>query len=116
MLHRLGRYSLASRAILELQGYLEGEFEDSVIKCATCEVLVTVVSTIFFSFVSREHTADLATFDPQGSACVVPGCKGRLHKHCERRTFGRLEGDDRKCPVCAKEWEPAPVGEESVGR
>ncbi|KAF9052949.1 Nse1 non-SMC component of SMC5-6 complex-domain-containing protein [Panaeolus papilionaceus] len=90
-----GRYSLSTRAILELGvSYLKSEYPDEIIECTICLELMT-----------------------RGIACHTPNCKIRMHTPC----FMRFRRDREICPSCGANWprEPKnkpliPIGEEAA--
>ncbi|PWN25820.1 hypothetical protein BDZ90DRAFT_281212 [Jaminaea rosea] len=86
-----GRLFLTPRSLLELEPWLKEQFPEHVLECAKCHDIVT-----------------------KGSACSRSNCSGRLHHFCERGMPGSHNGT-AKCYVCKANWEPLPVGEESLG-
>ncbi|KAK7014916.1 Non-structural maintenance of chromosomes element 1 [Favolaschia claudopus] len=88
-----GRYSLSTRALLELQPYLKSTFPDEVIECVICFEIMT-----------------------KGIACTGPNCQVRMHYHC----FTKYTARNRKCPTCNCDWpgnDPhtmTPVGESAA--
>ncbi|PPQ63097.1 hypothetical protein CVT24_005952 [Panaeolus cyanescens] len=90
-----GRYSLSTRAILELGvSYLKSTFPEEIIECTICLELMT-----------------------RGIACHTPNCKVRMHTPC----FTRFRRDREICPSCGVAWprEPrekplVPIGEEAA--
>ncbi|KAH9856996.1 Nse1 non-SMC component of SMC5-6 complex-domain-containing protein [Lenzites betulinus] len=87
---KLGRYSLATRTVLELQTYLRNTYEGEVLDCTICMELVT-----------------------RGIACYTNQCKTRMHTHC----FNNYKRRHQKCPTCNQSWSEGnlnklrPVGE-----
>ncbi|GJE90841.1 Nse1 non-SMC component of SMC5-6 complex-domain and zf-RING-like domain-containing protein [Phanerochaete sordida] len=75
-----GRYSLATRAILELQPYLRSTYPDEVLECTICMEMVT-----------------------SGIACPTQACKIRFHTHCYTG-YRRLHAH---CPACGGTWGAA---------
>jgi len=90
---RLGRYSLASRSLMELQPYLKSTYPDDLLECTICTEILT-----------------------RGVACSAPNCKVRMHAHC-LATFRRSKASTA-CPSCNKAWPKdkplIPVGEEAA--
>ncbi|KAI0831418.1 Nse1 non-SMC component of SMC5-6 complex-domain-containing protein [Trametes gibbosa] len=88
--YRLGRYSLSTRTILELQTYLRNTYESEVLDCTICMELVT-----------------------RGIACYTNQCKTRMHTHC----FNNYKRRHHLCPTCNQSWSEGnlnklrPVGE-----
>ncbi|CAG7846442.1 SubName: Full=Uncharacterized protein {ECO:0000313/EMBL:CCA66936.1} [Serendipita indica DSM 11827] len=90
-----GRYTLSTRALIELELYLRRTYEDEIFDCAHCKELCTL-----------------------GIACDshLDECDTYLHRHCYdllRRTTPRL-----KCPNCEADWTRRgavrDIGEESL--
>ncbi|KAI0647162.1 Nse1 non-SMC component of SMC5-6 complex-domain-containing protein [Trametes meyenii] len=85
-----GRFSLATRTVLELQTYFRNTYENEVLECTICMELVT-----------------------RGVACYTPQCQARLHTHC----FNTYKRRNAGCPSCKVSWTDAnlaklrPVGE-----
>ncbi|KAF7338346.1 Non-structural maintenance of chromosomes element 1 [Mycena venus] len=88
-----GRYSLSTRALLELEPYLKSTYPEEVLECMICTEMMT-----------------------KGVACPTPNCKVRLHYHC----FTKYTARNRKCPTCDSDWPGAdpnnmtPIGEGAV--
>ncbi|KAJ7582781.1 Nse1 non-SMC component of SMC5-6 complex-domain-containing protein [Mycena floridula] len=84
-----GRFSLSTRTIMELGGYLKNTYPDEFLECLICKDMVT-----------------------KGVACPAANCQVRLHFHCfvnQRRTRST-------CSVCQENWggeakDMVPVGE-----
>jgi len=72
-----GRYTLASRTLLELQSYLKSTYPDEVIECTICFEMVT-----------------------HGTGCNTPQCKARLHQHC----YNVYRRRNNACPTCKTVW------------
>ncbi|OJT03133.1 Non-structural maintenance of chromosomes element 1 -like protein [Trametes pubescens] len=87
---KLGRYSLSTRTVLELQIYLRNTYEGELLDCTICMELVT-----------------------RGIACYTNQCKTRMHTHC----FNNFKRRHHQCPSCSQSWTEAnlaklrPVGE-----
>ena len=75
--HRRGRFSLSSRALLELHKYLKDNYEEDIHECTLCFELLT-----------------------KGVKCHIPACSGRLHGHC----YKRFTRDSKTCPTCRADW------------
>ncbi|KAJ1661159.1 hypothetical protein IWQ61_000029 [Dispira simplex] len=73
-----GHYTLAPRAILELQTYLKEEYPEWVQECHLCKDLVTM-----------------------GLRCDHDGCNAVLHVCCAQRY---LSLHHNECPACQREW------------
>lgn len=88
---RKGRYSLASRALLELDVYLRQNYEDEHIECTICADIIT-----------------------KGFICKRDNCHTYMHKHCY--TFYRRSKSE--CPTCKKSWVgsdgTSPLGEDAA--
>ncbi|KAJ7905428.1 Nse1 non-SMC component of SMC5-6 complex-domain-containing protein [Mycena olivaceomarginata] len=88
-----GRYSLSTRALLELQPYLKSTYPDEIIECLICLGMMT-----------------------KGVSCPTANCQVRMHYHC----FAKYAARNRKCPTCDSDWpgadphEMKPVGEAAV--
>ncbi|KAF9567521.1 hypothetical protein CPC08DRAFT_680722 [Agrocybe pediades] len=87
---KLGRYSLSTRSLLELQPYLKSTYPDEILECTVCMEILT-----------------------RGLACYTPNCKVRMHHHC----FARYRRSS-ECPSCSTKWpqqakdkQLVPVGE-----
>ncbi|RUO96053.1 Nse1 non-SMC component of SMC5-6 complex-domain-containing protein [Jimgerdemannia flammicorona] len=78
---RNGRYSMDIRCLLELQGYLRGEYEDEILECTLCLDILT-----------------------KGQRCDVQNCSARLHHHCARNYFGPHRGEETVCMTCKTTW------------
>ncbi|TFK76523.1 hypothetical protein BDN72DRAFT_755297 [Pluteus cervinus] len=76
-----GRYSLSSRAMIELNPYLKTTYPDEVLECTICMEMVT-----------------------KGVACCTDNCKTRMHYHCFSTFRRRHEG----CPACKIDWPEQP--------
>ncbi|KAJ7097986.1 Nse1 non-SMC component of SMC5-6 complex-domain-containing protein [Mycena belliarum] len=86
---RRGRYSLSSRALLELEPYLKSTYPDEIIECVICSETMT-----------------------KGVACPTPNCQVRMHYHCFNKWIVRHPN----CTTCNKDWpddatKMTPVGE-----
>ncbi|CAD6579809.1 MAG: hypothetical protein TREMPRED_002588 [Tremellales sp. Tagirdzhanova-0007] len=88
-----GRYSLAPRAMMELETYLRQEFEEWVHKCRKCEGMIL-----------------------SGVVCNHGNCDTHLHEYC----YDLLRRSARNaCPTCTTSFAdhpPRPVGEGAVPR
>ncbi|KAJ1969655.1 hypothetical protein IWQ62_000482 [Dispira parvispora] len=73
-----GHYTLAPRAILELQTYLKDEYPEWIQECHLCKDLVTM-----------------------GLRCDYPDCNAILHVYCAQR-YQSLQQNE--CPACRREW------------
>ncbi|KAI9632787.1 uncharacterized protein MKK02DRAFT_41099 [Dioszegia hungarica] len=88
-----GRYSLAPRAIMELDNWLLAEHEEYIQKCGRCSK--TVLS---------------------GVICANSECESHIHKTCYTLL---MTGRTPACPVCKKDfatYDPKPLGEKAVNR
>ncbi|EIW66484.1 hypothetical protein M231_03019 [Tremella mesenterica] len=86
-----GRYSLAPRAMLELENYLRGEY-DGLHNCGRCKKLMLT-----------------------GVACTNPKCNTHIHGFCHEALLRTRP----QCPACKipfAEQAPRPIGEASVRR
>ncbi|KAJ7285905.1 Nse1 non-SMC component of SMC5-6 complex-domain-containing protein [Mycena rebaudengoi] len=72
-----GRYSLSTRALLELLPYLKSTYSEEIIECMICLETMT-----------------------KGVACPSHNCTVRMHFHC----FTKYMVKHRGCPTCAKDW------------
>ncbi|KAF8654195.1 hypothetical protein AX16_003723 [Volvariella volvacea WC 439] len=86
-----GRFSLSTRALLELHPYLKSTYPDEVIECTICMEIIT-----------------------RGVACHTNNCKTRMHSHC----FAIYRRHNQSCPTCSVAWPQeatmsplVPVGE-----
>ncbi|KAK0562415.1 hypothetical protein OC861_005326 [Tilletia horrida] len=88
-----GRYTLGTRALMELQTYLQHEYEDNALQCFICGDLITM-----------GHVC--ATDTPEIS------CSVQVHFHCENRLKVKANAMHLpgKCPECKYEWAPWPFG------
>ncbi|KAF9069917.1 Nse1 non-SMC component of SMC5-6 complex-domain-containing protein [Rhodocollybia butyracea] len=77
-----GRYSLSSRALLELLPYLKSTYPDEIIECTICHEIIT-----------------------KGIACKRDNCKTRMHYHCFK-VYRRRKGT---CPACSLDWPQNPT-------
>ncbi|KAF8759019.1 Nse1 non-SMC component of SMC5-6 complex [Rhizoctonia solani] len=94
MKSKRGRYSLAPRALLELQTYLRDAYPDEYTECTTCLEPVT-----------------------KGIACHTNNCGARLHIHCYAVVVRAARDRGVQCPTCGSSWEDESVrkiGEEAV--
>ncbi|KAJ6630738.1 Nse1 non-SMC component of SMC5-6 complex-domain-containing protein [Mycena sp. CBHHK59/15] len=87
-----GRYSLSTRALLELLPYLKSTYPDEITECTICLEIMT-----------------------KGVACPTPNCKVRMHYHCHTKWMAR----HRECTTCNKDWpaeakDMVPIGEGAV--
>ncbi|RDB21203.1 Non-structural maintenance of chromosomes element 1 [Hypsizygus marmoreus] len=89
-----GRYSLATRALLELGPYLKSTYPDEIVECTICMEIMT-----------------------HGVACHTNNCKVRMHFHC----FTTYRRRHKACPTCRADWPESanekplvPVGEAAV--
>ncbi|KJA27517.1 hypothetical protein HYPSUDRAFT_130943 [Hypholoma sublateritium FD-334 SS-4] len=89
-----GRYSLSTRALLELIPYLKSSYPDDIIECTICMDILT-----------------------RGIACFTPNCTVRMHLHC----FNTFRKRNNGCPSCGNDWprdvrdkKLVPVGEEAA--
>ncbi|KAL1745609.1 Nse1 non-SMC component of SMC5-6 complex-domain-containing protein [Schizophyllum fasciatum] len=89
---RRGRYTLSTRTLLELKGYIRSEYPDQIPTCMHCDDFVTV-----------------------GVTCK---CGSAIHKHC----FTQWRSRRSQCKECRAEWAGksdddmfTPVGERAVG-
>ncbi|KAI6045378.1 Nse1 non-SMC component of SMC5-6 complex-domain-containing protein [Pisolithus marmoratus] len=71
-----GRYSLSTRALLELSPYLKSNYPDECLECTICMEIVT-----------------------RGVSCSTPACQTRMHQHCFRKLPAKQA---RSCPTCQK--------------
>ena len=84
-----GRYSLAPRALLELENYLRQNYEEECAECSSCGSLIT-----------------------KGIACGRENCHTFMHLYCHTnyRRSGKTE-----CPSCKLSWSNSrstkPLGE-----
>ncbi|KAH7889285.1 Nse1 non-SMC component of SMC5-6 complex-domain-containing protein [Phlebopus sp. FC_14] len=89
-----GRYSLSTRALLELLPYLKSNYADEFLECTICMEIVT-----------------------RGVACNTPNCKARMHRHCFTKL--RARHARTQCPACSSDWQQdgknlIPVGEAAI--
>ncbi|CAE6500391.1 unnamed protein product [Rhizoctonia solani] len=94
MKSKRGRYSLAPRALLELQTYLRDTYPDEYAECTTCLEPVT-----------------------KGVACRTNNCAARLHTHCYAVVVRAARERGVQCPTCGTSWKDDNVrklGEEAV--
>ncbi|KAL1692347.1 Nse1 non-SMC component of SMC5-6 complex-domain-containing protein [Schizophyllum commune] len=89
---RRGRYSLSTRTLLELKGYIKSEYPDQIPTCMLCDDFTTV-----------------------GITCK---CGRAIHKHC----FTQWRNRRSQCKECRTEWADklddemyTPIGEDAVG-
>ncbi|KAJ7452487.1 Nse1 non-SMC component of SMC5-6 complex-domain-containing protein [Mycena galericulata] len=85
-----GRYSLSTRALLELIPYLKSTYPDEIAECTICLEVVT-----------------------KGVACPTPQCQVCMHYHCFSKYIRTRR---RECTTCNKEWpgdqeKMIPIGE-----
>ncbi|KAJ7109307.1 Nse1 non-SMC component of SMC5-6 complex-domain-containing protein [Mycena epipterygia] len=83
-----GRYSLSTRALLELQPYLKSTYPDEVLECVICFEIMT-----------------------KGVACPHPNCQVRMHYHCFTKWMAR----HHECTTCKKEWPAEPANMTAIG-
>ncbi|KAJ6547500.1 Nse1 non-SMC component of SMC5-6 complex-domain-containing protein [Mycena capillaripes] len=83
-----GRYSLSTRALLELQPYLKSTYPDEIIECVICFEMMT-----------------------KGVACPTANCKVRMHYHCFTKWMAR----HRQCTTCTQDWPADPDNMTAVG-
>ncbi|KAI6117685.1 Nse1 non-SMC component of SMC5-6 complex-domain-containing protein [Pisolithus croceorrhizus] len=88
-----GRYSLSTRALLELSPYLKSNYPDECLECTICMEIVT-----------------------RGVACNTPACQTRMHQYCFRKLPARQA---RSCPTCQCDWPQdrrtlRPIGEAAI--
>ncbi|KAI9571235.1 Nse1 non-SMC component of SMC5-6 complex-domain-containing protein [Boletus coccyginus] len=86
------RYSLSTRALLELLPYLKSNYPEECLECTICFEIIT-----------------------RGAGCNTLNCKARIHYHC----FRKLRALRAQCPTCLVEWPQdatslKPVGEGAV--
>ncbi|KAG8217812.1 Nse1 non-SMC component of SMC5-6 complex-domain-containing protein [Butyriboletus roseoflavus] len=86
------RYSLSTRALLELLPYLKSNYPEECLECTICMEIVT-----------------------RGAGCNTANCKTRIHYHC----FKKLRARRAQCPTCGMDWPPdaknlKPVGEAAI--
>ncbi|KAH7340847.1 Nse1 non-SMC component of SMC5-6 complex-domain-containing protein [Rhizoctonia solani] len=94
MKSKRGRYSLAPRALLELQTYLRDTYPDEYAECTTCLEPVT-----------------------KGVACRTNNCAARLHTHCYAVVVRAARERGVQCPTCGSSWKDdnvRKIGEEVV--
>ncbi|KAN0076986.1 Nse1 non-SMC component of SMC5-6 complex domain containing protein [Tylopilus felleus] len=87
-----GRYSLSTRALLELLPYLKSNYADECLECTICLEIIT-----------------------RGASCNTANCKTRVHYHC----FRKMRARRGQCPSCGSDWPQEatslnPVGEAAV--
>ncbi|KAJ7632558.1 hypothetical protein FB45DRAFT_1146824 [Roridomyces roridus] len=85
-----GRYSLSTRAVLELLPYLKSTYPDEIAECTICLEMVT-----------------------KGVACTTAQCQACTHYHCFKKYMRTRR---RECPSCNNEWpgdqeKLIPIGE-----
>jgi len=88
MLSPEGRYTLSSRAVMELQPFLKSTYEDEVLECTSCMEIVT-----------------------KGISCYTPNCKCRLHNHCYKLHMNTRQ----TCPSCQADWSAGAPRVKKVG-
>ncbi|KAI0006094.1 Nse1 non-SMC component of SMC5-6 complex-domain-containing protein [Russula compacta] len=92
---KMGRFSLSSRALLELQPYLKSTYPEEVRDCTIC-----------FEILTRGH------------ACPRANCRVRVHSAC----YEAYRRSSSKCPACSDDWgrvgndRVIPVGEAAAPR
>ncbi|EUC62210.1 Nse1 non-SMC component of SMC5-6 complex protein [Rhizoctonia solani AG-3 Rhs1AP] len=94
MKSKRGRYSLAPRALLELQTYLRDTYPDEFAECTTCLEPVT-----------------------KGVACRTNNCAARLHFHCYAVVVRAARERGVQCPTCGSSWKDdnvRKIGEDAV--
>ncbi|CEL51838.1 Non-structural maintenance of chromosomes element 1 homolog OS=Bos taurus GN=NSMCE1 PE=2 SV=2 [Rhizoctonia solani AG-1 IB] len=94
MKSKRGRYSLAPRALLELQTYLRDTYPDEYAECTTCLEPVT-----------------------KGIACRTNNCAARLHTHCYAVVIRAARDRGVQCPTCGSSWKDdnvRKIGEEAI--
>ncbi|KAI0065436.1 hypothetical protein BV25DRAFT_1880277 [Artomyces pyxidatus] len=72
-----GRYSLATRTLLELLPYLKSTYPDEILECVICYEILT-----------------------RGKGCYTPNCNVRIHDHCHTK----YRQGNSKCPSCQHDW------------
>ncbi|KAF8797954.1 hypothetical protein BYT27DRAFT_7203644 [Phlegmacium glaucopus] len=89
-----GRYSLSTRALLELLPYLKSTYPEEILECTICMEILT-----------------------RGVGCHTPNCKIRMHHHC----LVKFRRQKNSCPACKAAWpqdakdkQLLPVGEEAA--
>lgn len=68
--YRNGRYTLSSRAVMELQPYLKSTYEEEVLECTSCLEIVTKVWAPFTPYPARMA---LHTDNPTSPAVINAG-------------------------------------------
>ncbi|KAI0273699.1 Nse1 non-SMC component of SMC5-6 complex-domain-containing protein [Gloeopeniophorella convolvens] len=85
-----GRFSLAPRALLELQPYLKSTYPEEILECIICHEILT-----------------------RGHACPRANCGVRIHNNC----YDLYRKSSAKCPACSEDWgrvgsdKVTPIGE-----
>ncbi|KAF8136697.1 Nse1 non-SMC component of SMC5-6 complex-domain-containing protein [Boletus edulis] len=82
------RYSLSTRALLELLPYLKSNYPEDCLECTICMEVIT-----------------------RGASCNTPNCKTRIHYHC----FRKLRTRRGECPTCGVDWPQDVTGLKPVG-
>ncbi|KAJ7774760.1 Nse1 non-SMC component of SMC5-6 complex-domain-containing protein [Mycena metata] len=83
-----GRYSLSTRALLELKPYLESTYADEVLECTICSDIIT-----------------------KGVACPQENCQVGMHYSC----FTKYTRTRHQCTSCTKDWPADPDGMSPIG-
>ncbi|KAJ7046719.1 Nse1 non-SMC component of SMC5-6 complex-domain-containing protein [Mycena alexandri] len=83
-----GRYSLSTRALLELKPYLESTYAEEVLECTICSDIIT-----------------------KGVACPQENCQVGMHYSC----FTKYIRTRRQCTSCTKDWPADPDGMPPIG-
>lgn len=89
-----GRYSLSTRALMELLSYLKSTYPEEILECTICQEILT-----------------------RGVGCHTANCQTRMHHHC----LARYRRTKQVCPSCNKAWpqdpkdkQLLPVGEDAA--
>ena len=109
MSRRRGRYSLSTRTLLELKGYIKSEYPDQIPTCMLCD-------DVSIPLLSLQHTLrNVRKFTTVGITCK---CGRAIHKHC----FTQWRNRRSQCKECRTEWADKldgemfkPIGEDAVG-
>ncbi|KAJ7156036.1 Nse1 non-SMC component of SMC5-6 complex-domain-containing protein [Mycena crocata] len=83
-----GRYSLSTRALLELQTYLKSTYPDEILECVICLELLT-----------------------KGVACPTANCQVRMHYHCFKKWMSRHHA----CTTCNNNWPADTANMSAIG-
>ncbi|KAJ7172540.1 Nse1 non-SMC component of SMC5-6 complex-domain-containing protein [Mycena filopes] len=84
-----GRYSLSTRALLELDPYLKSTYADEIIDCLMCTGITT-----------------------KGVTCPHDNCQVRMHHSCFVKYMAKKR---HQCPTCAKNWPVDPADMPAIG-